>query len=167
MRGQAPFWIPWALVLGITPADAGTSDDHRVIVCDPEDHPRGCGDKRRCKWQRREGRGSPPRMRGQGIWSTIRPPSGRITPADAGTSSREVNDWAHGEDHPRGCGDKPGIMMAKPSLCGSPPRMRGQEPLHLRHSGLLRITPADAGTRFQDLVDLSGLRDHPRGCGDK
>ena len=71
------------------------------------------------------------------------------------------------EDHPRGCGDK---QSAKPQIrhvAGSPPRMRGQDLIGPAAASILRITPADAGTRIVTQLVGYNLWDHPRGCGDK
>ena len=45
--------------------------------------------------------------------------------------------------------------------------MRGQAVYDPDEEVYVRITPADAGTRVQDLGSYVQPRDHPRGCGDK
>ncbi len=100
MRGQVQIHVGQGKILGITPADAGTSlGKVRCIVLNG-DHPRGCGDKLCLGPFIVPVQGSPPRMRGQGI-----------TPADAGTSSVWVRSLYLSRDHPRGCGDK-GVFVA-------------------------------------------------------
>ena len=49
-----------------------------------------------------------------------------ITPADAGTSFLRDRCRHFRKDHPRGCGDKAGMVVLVFTLRGSPPRMRGQ-----------------------------------------
>ena len=69
----------------------------------------------------------------------------RITPADAGkTRRRGFISRLHG-DHPRGCGENPGLRPPPPAVVGSPPRMRGKLRTFKRPCNRLRITPADAG----------------------
>ena len=45
MRGQGFQGLVLVHLLGITPADAGTSLERPVSLCSIADHPRGCGDK--------------------------------------------------------------------------------------------------------------------------
>ena len=87
MRGQAAFSHAGMVVLGITPADAGTSK--RAIGSNGGfgDHPRGCGDKEFYDRQFPSPWGSPPRMRGQVLSFILLILILRITPADAGTST--------------------------------------------------------------------------------
>ncbi len=107
MRGQGASQLCVGAVLGITPADAGTSclRSRRRSIC--EDHPRGCGDKGPGSGVLCSTPGSPPRMRGQAAACRSLRSGCRITPADAGTSLREFRLRSYPQDHPRGCGDKP------------------------------------------------------------
>ena len=90
-----------------------------------------------------------------------------ITPADAGTRQTLGIGVIGGEDHPRGCGDKFLSVAEKRLNLGSPPRMRGQVVVLSASDGVMRITPADAGTSMSIPPVINRLRDHPRGCGDK
>ncbi len=167
MRGQVKETGAPQGYLRITPADAGTSGDFGWVPRANGDHPRGCGDKQTHEFMKNFCRGSPPRMRGQADPAGEDCPSGRITPADAGTSANWFSASSAWTDHPRGCGDKPGRQNAQTIARGSPPRMRGQV-VH-RDSGNLsvRITPADAGTSSLSRAGSCIYPDHPRGCGDK
>ena len=65
MRGK-PLALPQArLFLGITPADAGKTDELNDSVVEDEDHPRGCGENLHRLPPFTFRRGSPPRMRGK------------------------------------------------------------------------------------------------------
>ena len=86
MRGQALLGYNLLLVIGITPADAGTSLLSFFHSCYSWDHPRGCGDKLSTRSLSAFPEGSPPRMRGQGWDGCVGFHSAGITPADAGTS---------------------------------------------------------------------------------
>ena len=91
--------------------------------------------------------GSPPRMRGKGLW-----------PA-AGSCTR----W----DHPRVCGEKSGYFDLRNGVLGSPPRMRGKEEWFREMPIYSRITPAYAGKSFWFLYHCPSSGDHPRVCGEK
>ncbi len=151
----------------ITPADAGTRYRLHPAMHPLPDHPRGCGDKLRFHGFIIIGSGSPPRMRGQEGVISAAGPWGRITPADAGTRVRKASLAYCSTDHPRGCGDKAVFSSPFRQNWGSPPRMRGQAPRWVVWSLILRITPADAGTRVCSFFFCVCLTDHPRGCGDK
>ena len=109
----------------ITPADAGKTVPVFGHRAHNRDHPRGCGENYASRATIREPAGSPPRMRGKPHPARLSRRWYRITPADAGKTSRR-------------------LMASRWSL-GSPPRMRGK----LRAGRLVDypagITPADAG----------------------
>ena len=167
MRGQAPDHYRLNPEPRITPADAGTSFQIAFFVSPNQDHPRGCGDKHHGACGTQCHRGSPPRMRGQDLIGPAAASILRITPADAGTRNL-LGYMATGmEDHPRGCGDKSIRAVLATSAAGSPPRMRGQEIHQSDSMRVVRITPADAGTRQRCRALRLRTWDHPRGCGDK
>ena len=167
MRGQAQRSRRRRYNDGITPADAGTSMLGEDNVSNLEDHPRGCGDKFHLYLLWLQLKGSPPRMRGQGLRNSGISLGSRITPADAGTSFLNRMEEYGFEDHPRGCGDKPSCCMRDARMIGSPPRMRGQAQRLPHSSSGRRITPADAGTSLEARRASLEEGDHPRGCGDK
>ena len=90
--------------------------------------------------------GSPPRMRGPRESVVSEVGETRITPAYAGTTSSSPAPKGMVEDHPRVCGDHGNVPLSGMCPLGSPPRMRGPRGPLRRGSGLLRITPAYAGT---------------------
>ena len=69
--------------------------------------------------------GSSPRMRGAPVHDLSGPASGRIIPADAGSTCWRTGP-AHGaRDHPRGCGEHNAPFDDTDAQQGSSPRMRG------------------------------------------
>ena len=75
----------------ITPADAGKTGIGDGGSRVSEDHPRGCGENLRSRALRRHRTGSPPRMRGKPYDLANGRLSNRITPADAGKTSKLDN----------------------------------------------------------------------------
>ena len=71
------------------------------------------------------------------------------------------------QDHPRACGEKFCIWIAKTLSLGSPPRMRGKVYGYTPKEPRPRITPAHAGKSHDFLRLLRCCRDHPRACGEK
>ena len=151
----------------ITPAYAGKS----ALSCSScpcgWDHPRVCGEKClpiRCLTPTP---GSPPRVRGKGVWNLTVVLFTGITPACAGKRPCWCSTLCCWWDHPRVCGEKKAGPTGQVDHQGSPPRVRGkvvQRGAKLATNG---ITPACAGKR--DATDWTTMcrRDHPRVCGEK
>ena len=76
--------------IGITPACAGNS--HRAAGTGKlaQDHPRVCGEQGGLFMRRDTGEGSPPRVRGTGLWTGSRRDCARITPACAGNRLKKA-----------------------------------------------------------------------------
>ena len=89
--------------------------------------------------------GSPPRMRGKEIISTVTSGCVRITPAHAGKSEVSFYKGEVKRDHPRACGEKLKILIPLLSRKGSPPRMRGKDRSPYSANCEQGITPAHAG----------------------
>ena len=91
----------------------------------------------------------------------------RITPAYAGKRYKFASFNCTQQDHPRLCGEKnmPGIPAT--AFPGSPPPMRGKGISAYALVYLSGITPAYAGKSFAFRLGGSGIRDHPRLCGEK
>ena len=126
-----------------------------------------CGEKCVRKRNLRQHRGSPPRVRGEGVGRDRRQAPLGITPACAGRSSRPAGccrpDW----DHPRVCGEKPPPTARSSAAGGSPPRVRGEVQRPDTRPGRTGITPACAGRRDTSSPNASRPPDHPRVCGEK
>ena len=112
-------------------------------------------------------KGSPPRMRGKGMYAMHPARAWGITPAYAGKSGHAINPNVCGQDHPRVCGEKSPFSLFRPPHLGSPPRMRGKV-VHFFGAHLPDgITPAYAGKSSQTAEHPSIMQDHPRVCGEK
>ena len=167
MRGKAQFIHVLELHVGITPAHAGKRRDTHRYDTRFRDHPRACGEKFNGMTDEELQEGSPPRMRGK-VCSEL---SGLlqigITPAYAGKSAPFQQLTTQSWDHPRVCGEKPGVVISQ-SLCGgSPPRMRGKDSALPHGTFCHRITPAYAGKRLLSAAAELRHGDHPRVCGEK
>ena len=150
----------------ITPAHAGKTRMFRRVLVGVADHPRACGENNvLCRRNIASG-GSPPRMRGKPISSSVVTAVARITPAYAGKTLLFFTWVVGGADHPRVCGEnmKPTTFLNRD--CGSPPRMRGKLRQRQVRKRTNRITPAYAGKTSPCLGGLSYRSDHPRVCGE-
>ena len=86
MRGKVVRAIPDILRKRITPAYAGKRFGNRNCWCTSRDHPRLCGEKDTAESKESRKKGSPPPMRGKGIFDADSWAVCRITPAYAGKS---------------------------------------------------------------------------------
>ncbi len=111
--------------------------------------------------------GSPPRVRGKGAVKIKAQPQAGITPACAGkrliVTSHNARTW----DHPRVCGEKPEFLKSLSQGAGSPPRVRGKEPICISMFCRFGITPACAGKSPLHAFQPAAWGDHPRVCGEK
>ena len=131
----------------ITPAYAGKSKRGTYTYMNAEDHPRVCGEKYITALSFVRAPGSPPRMRGKALLLLGCVFVFGITPAYAGKSEREYIAKAWRKDHPRVCGEKPGVVQNGGGPVGSPPRMRGKVCPERKAAYADGITPAYAGKR--------------------
>ena len=67
--------------------------------------------------------------------------------------------------YPRGCGGASSGTIQSWPIAGLSPRVRGSHLASDEFSGRCGSIPAGAGEPLRDLVDLSGTRVYPRGCG--
>ena len=110
---------------GITPACAGTTATFYTTTSKKGDHPRMCGDHCEDLYVKRTGEGSPPHVRGpRNRWGFARDVFG-ITPACAGTTTRNLSLDGSIGDHPRMCGDHKAFLKHDAIVEGSPPHERG------------------------------------------
>ena len=167
MRGKADNSLAEQFFCGITPAHAGKRTAQGYARCTRKDHLRPCGEKLSFDAYSAQLRGSPPPMRGKGLYLAFIFPTGRITPAHAGKSFVCSMADLFGEDHPRPCGEKPNDNPIRQFDVGSPPPMRGKENPSAGIGASKRITPAHAGKRDVAAERAGGREDHPRPCGEK
>ena len=95
MRGKAAKRHPRNPRAGITPAYAGKSTTPRSQAPTLRDHPRVCGEKALCAAGCVPPRGSPPRMRGKGLFSSMWRRYMGITPAYAGKRLKRSHRIGH------------------------------------------------------------------------
>ena len=148
MRGKAirpSFCTPFQR---ITPAHAGKSFLLCITSAASRDHPRTCGEKFELSWLDYWDLGSPPHMRGKGIYKFLQQGQGRITPAHAGKRWSSAQSNAAGKDHPRTCGEKRTANRVKCAMSGSPPHMRGKAAYPCVIAYPCGITPAHAGKSY-------------------
>ena len=138
---------------GITPACAGKRGSTISTFSSVRDHPRICGEKEAFSPAEIRYWGSPPRMRGKAFLTECRSAGVGITPAHAGKRPLRPSGDTRGWDHPRVCGEKHYRDHNWSYQGGSPPHMRGKDPvLYLRQC--LQVRPDHA----RHLVHLSSLR---------
>ena len=167
MRGRVPTARKWSHKVGITPAYAGKRSVKDLGAGGLWDHPRVCGEEVACECGNGYPLGSPPRMRGRVPFLFAVTVALGITPAYAGKSVSVIWLVSQPQDHPRVCGEeKEGAPGRVPPL-GSPPRMRGREPVVIRRFRRGRITPAYAGKSNLRQSKRLPTWDHPRVCGEE
>ena len=149
VRGKGTAPRPCSAARGITPACAGKSFFMALRHRTGRDHPRVCGEKSATAQIFMIVGGSPPRVRGKGIFDCVGRAAFGITPACAGKSRRRNYRSIPSGDHPRVCGEKQSTAAATPSSTGSPPRVRGKAQRRMRPFPIGRITPACAGKRLK------------------
>ena len=94
MRGARGLRTVKSAVVGIIPADAGSTEYNDRLIVAHEDHPRGCGEHP------------------INIQTNDPLAAGGIIPADAGSTLIRYNEKPARQDHPRGCGEH-----GHPMLC--------------------------------------------------
>ena len=151
----------------ITPAHAGKRAHLIKRLVHQLDHPRPCGEKSLCPPPSPVCPGSPPPMRGKADRVYVDRRRGGITPAHAGKSRSDIRTYIRCQDHPRPCGEKPSTTLRLFSSIGSPPPMRGKEPVCHHFQPSPGITPAHAGKRLARSGSGNCTWDHPRPCGEK
>ena len=99
-----------------------------------------------CALTKTVGWGSPPRARGAGSATAAPVRRARITPACAGSWPRGTRRRPSSGDHPRVRGELIAASQIATLDTGSPPRAWGAISSGLLSKGVLRITPACAGS---------------------
>ena len=151
----------------ITPACAGKRRSSTSGLRHHRDHPRVCGEKFLKNLDRFGLRGSPPRVRGKGMYLNPKQVTNGITPACAGKRAVGAAVGSAVGDHPRVCGEKCRTQTQMRYFAGSPPRVRGKENSANVIGKLVGITPACAGKSACQHVNVLLPWDHPRVCGEK
>ena len=129
MRGKADPELPDNQQSRITPAYAGKRKHEADVQFLFQDHPRLCGEKFSASYILNFVLGSPPPMRGKDLQKRLQHLHQRITPAYAGKRSANQLRGYMLQDHPRLCGEKSICYDSTRPRPGSPPPMRGKEPV--------------------------------------
>ena len=111
--------------------------------------------------------GSPPHVRGKAKEEPYRPCHPGITPACAGKRRGSCRRMHRIWDHPRMCGEKASEYTCPLISLGSPPHVRGKVGAAGLNNLIDGITPACAGKSLSGHTSKSGMKDHPRMCGEK
>ena len=167
MRGKGLLTGYVSFASRITPAHAGKRHTSCPSPHPREDHPRPCGEKQSMHSASRLSGGSPPPMRGKGGQLFQGDGVIGITPAHAGKRSSSSRTTYASWDHPRPCGEKILVTSIDSNGIGSPPPMRGKDPLTVLYFAFIGITPAHAGKSFLLSARRMARMDHPRPCGEK
>ena len=149
----------------ITPARAGTTLEGTAAEENHWDHPRSRGNNFGFNLCVCSPLGSPPLAREQHCPERPTVEPGRITPARAGTTPRQIKWFIPFWDHPRSRGNNQFESFFHPHNLGSPPLAREQLPLQPLLYLPRRITPARAGTTMSAPQLYASLWDHPRSRG--
>ena len=170
----------------LIPARAGKTRPGTCATLRRAAHPRACGENPVPAIATEVAAGSSPRVRGKPGADRAALGRGRLIPARAGKTSRQLSRHTNGRAHPRACGEN--VFWATSALLclGSSPRVRGKlqelDPGRARR-GLIPacagkttggggtpppggLIPACAGkTQVPDCA-VAGEGAHPRACGE-
>ena len=166
MRGTPSLCEEADGAVGIIPAHAGNTREHRPRKASRRDHPRACGEHTLISHDIPTYAGSSPRMRGT---RASRRNTGRhagIIPAHAGNTFYILLDSRESRDHPRACGEHGKMASLPKGAVGSSPRMRGTPYGNDSCHPQAGIIPAHAGNTRNTGFSSRTCRDHPRACGE-
>ncbi len=150
------------LVLGITPAYAGSTVKLSAFGTNNQDHPRIRGEHTPSFSGYSTTRGSPPHTRGTPHLCPAAGPRRGITPAYAGNTGELYRPTPALEDHPRIRGEHRHRIPGPDCDGGSPPHTRGAPLISAQIIILWRITPAYAGSTGCAAFQARLKKDHPR-----
>ena len=146
-----------------------TRGQHQAVIVEAADKrftPAHAGTTRKSARSCLRRSGSPPRTRGQPHRAPQAHSVSRFTPAHAGTTLDDRAAGMPAEVHPRARGDNGRWWTPDRAVLGSPPRTRGQLPPIVAVDGIIRFTPAHAGTTSAVFRRQPALTVHPRARGD-
>ena len=108
-------------------------------------HPHACGENLRATDKPASRVGSPPRLWGKHVPSSLVPPLGRFTPTLVGKTKHTELILFKYVVHPHACGENPGVQSLRQRLQGSPPRLWGKLGVSGAFDGLGGFTPTLVG----------------------
>ena len=110
--------------------------------------------------------GSPPRVWGKCLTSSVSRASPRFTPTGVGKiCSWFVGGWACAV-HPHGCGENHAFLENLKGGFGSPPRVWGKLPARYSAAGGGRFSPTGVGKMSSVHKPMLTSPVHPHGCGE-
>ena len=166
MRGKRLFKRCRCSSLWITPAGAGKTISRLHLLSFLQDHPRRCGENGAGKSHLCTAVGSPPQVRGKRKHGFSQHTASRITPAGAGKTCQRCRGIQSRKDHPRRCGENLRLFCGQFVRKGSPPQVRGKQPVGDNPTMPPGITPAGAGKTNVAFLQYFLQQDHPRRCGE-
>ncbi len=165
-RGRLPQRQADRLLVGRTPACAGTTTAELRLVTTIKEDPRVRGDDWRYANNETPDEGGPPRARGRLPGVSLDAGMERRTPACAGTTCARSPASPHPGEDPRVRGDDDPDAKAPKWEAGGPPRARGRRAVCRRRQREQGRTPACAGTTTAATRWRRGRREDPRVRGD-
>ena len=130
-------------------------------------HPRVCGERATRPRGQVLAFGSSPRVRGTVEQPETDAPKVRFIPACAGNGQIVGRGTRVHEVHPRVCGERRSIRLARRATGGSSPRVRGTVPRLGRGRLCRRFIPACAGNGWNPNWHSPTFPVHPRVCGER
>ena len=166
MRGRLLMPEAFATPMRNTPAYAGKTFSHFLLLLARWKHPRVCGEDANTVIKISPFMETPPRMRGRLLSLPERAVEGGNTPAYAGKTRRTSSPSGTQRKHPRVCGEDSAAMDE--TMCGqeTPPRMRGRPAIRTARPRATRNTPAYAGKTLRTCSHVRVREKHPRVCGE-
>ena len=166
VRGKRIRHASMCIAPGLIPACAGKTASPPAGSPPRGAHPRVCGEN--CETLAVSGttRGSSPRVRGKLKGSSPFRSTFGLIPARAGKTSIRSYRAILTAAHPRACGENLPEPAGPEMNRGSSPRVRGKPRLSCVLPSLLGPIPARAGKTSLVVQEDSGMRAHPRACGE-
>ena len=130
-------------------------------------HPRVCGERRPGQNVPVHPAGSSPRLRGTLGARVVVQVKRRFIPAFAGNAVLMPLSAEEMAVHPRVCGERQQMIIARPTNTGSSPRLRGTLKGQLAGPLRLRFIPAFAGNASAPARRTDRVAVHPRVCGER
>ena len=130
-------------------------------------HPRVCGEQRRHTAGVNGKPGSSPRVRGTDSRCVTDTSDSRFIPACAGNRQPLCDRYVRFPVHPRVCGEQFFLVVPRPAVDGSSPRVRGTAPARCNHRDPIRFIPACAGNSVTNRNNSKIKSVHPRVCGEQ
>ena len=144
-RGTPPVSPRHARGCRLIPARAGNTAVESPVATAPAAHPRSRGEHQRHTGQASTSRGSSPLARGTPEWVPEFLANGRLIPARAGNTLKELLLISMPSAHPRSRGEHRPEKRCRHPAGGSSPLARGTHPLQPVPVGYRRLIPARAG----------------------